>query len=89
MYTVSVDSSTIENRRSVMEVLYRHRASGGGSLSLEDMGSLDFIDVGRLREDLEYLEALDYVELLEGRVGLTGLGFALMETREFSYCPHL
>ena len=89
MYTVSVDALAIENRRSIMEVLYRHMASGGGSVSLEYMGSLDFIDVGRLREDLDYLEALDYVELLEGRVGLTELGSILMETREFSYCPHL
>jgi len=84
-----VDASAIENRRTIMEVLYRHTASGGGSVSLEDMGSLGLIDAGRLREDLEYLEALDYVELLEGRVGLTELGFALMETWEFSYCPHL
>lgn len=84
-----MDASAIENRRTIMEVLYRHTASGGGSVSIEDVGSLVFIDVGRLREDLEYLEALDYVELLEDRVGLTELGFALMETREFSYCPHL
>jgi hypothetical protein len=72
-----------------MEVLYRHRASGGGSVSLEGMRSLDFIDARRLREDIEYLEAIDYVELLDGRVGLTELGFMLMENREFSFCPHL
>ena len=84
-----MDASAIENRRSIMEVLYRHRASGGDVVSLEDMGSLDFIDSGRLREDMEYLEELGYVELLDGRVGLTELGFTVMETREFSYCPHL
>lgn len=72
-----------------MELLYRHRASGGGSVSLEDMRSLEYIDAGSLREDMEYLEALDYVELLDGRVALTELGFKLMETREFSFCPHL
>jgi hypothetical protein len=72
-----------------MEVLYRHRASGGDTVSLEGMRSLDFIDAGRLREDIEYLEAIDYVELLDGRVGLTELGFMLMENREFSFCPHL
>jgi len=38
---------------------------------------------------MEYLEALDYVELLDGRVSLTEVGFTLMENREFSYCPHL
>ena len=48
-----MDSSADENRRSIMEVLYRHRASGGGTVSLEDMRSLDFIDAGRLREDIE------------------------------------
>lgn len=58
-------------------------------MSLEGMRSLDFIDAGRLREDIEYLEAIDYVELLDGRVGLTELGFMLMENREFSFCPHL
>ena len=58
-------------------------------MSLEDLGSLDFIDAGRLREDTEYLEVLDYAELLDGRVGLTELGFTLMENREFSFCPHL
>jgi len=84
-----VDSSAIENRRSIMEVLYRHRASGGASVRLEVLGSLDCIDTGRLREDLEYLEALDYVEVLDGGVGLTELGFTLMESREFSFCPHL
>ena len=84
-----MDASAIENRRSIMEVLYRHRASGGGSVSLGDMEMLDFIDAGRLREDMEYLEELGYVELLDGRVGLTELGFTVMETREFSYCPHL
>jgi hypothetical protein len=84
-----VDASAIENRRSIMEVLYRHRASGGGPVSLEEMGSLGFIDVGRLREDMEYLEALDYVELLDGGVALTDLGFTLMDNREFSFCPHL
>jgi hypothetical protein len=84
-----VDTSTDENRRIIMEVLYRHRASGGGTVSLEDIGSLGFIDAGRLREDMEYLEALDYVELLDGRVGLTEYGFTLMENREFSFCPHL
>ena len=84
-----MDASAEENRRSIMEVLYRHRASGGGTVSLEGMRSLDFIDAGRLREDTEYLEALDYVELLDGRVGLTELGFTLMENREFSFCPHL
>ena len=84
-----MDASADENRRSIMEVLYRHRASGGGSVSLEDIGSLDFIDAGRLREDTEYLAALDYLELLDGRVALTELGFKVMETREFSFCPHL
>lgn len=84
-----MDASADENRRSIMEVLYRHRASGGGSVSLEDIGSLDFIDAARLREDTEYLEALDYLEVLDGRVALTELGFKLMETREFSFCPHL
>lgn len=58
-------------------------------MSLEDIGSLDFIDAARLREDTEYLEALDYLEVLDGRVALTELGFKLMETREFSFCPHL
>jgi hypothetical protein len=53
------------------------------------MGSLDYIEAGRLREDLEYLEALDYVELLDGGVALTELGFTVMENREFSFCPHL
>jgi hypothetical protein len=84
-----VEASADENRRIIMEVLYRHRASGGGTVSLEDIGSLDFIDAGRLHEDMEYLEALDYVELLDGRVGLTEYGFTLMENREFSFCPHL
>ena len=84
-----VEASADENRRSIMEVLYRHRASGGGTVSLEDIGSLDFIDAGRLREDMEYLEALDYVELLDECVGLTEYGFTLMENREFSFCPHL
>ena len=84
-----MDASAIENRRSIMEVLYRHRASGGGSVSLGDMETLDFIDSGRLREDMEYLEELGYVELLDDCVGLTELGFTVMETREFSYCPHL
>ncbi len=84
-----MDASAIDNRRSIMESLYRHRASGGGSVSLEDMGSLDYIEAGRLREDLEYLEALDYLELLDGRVALTELGFTVMENREFSFCPHL
>ena len=84
-----MDSSAIENRRSIMEVLYRHRASGGGTVRLEDMASLDFIDAGRLREDMAYLEALDYVVILDGCVGLTELGFMLMESREFSFCPHL
>ena len=84
-----MDASAEENRRSIMEVLYRHRASGGGTVSLDDMKSLNFIDAGRLREDTVYLEALDYVELLDGRVGLTEYGFTLMENREFSFCPHL
>jgi len=84
-----VEASADENRRIIMEVLYRHRASGGGAVSLEDVRSLDFIDAGRLRDDMEYLEELDYVELLDGRVGLTELGFMLMENREFSFCPHL
>jgi len=84
-----VETSADENRRIIMEVLYRHRASGGGAVSLEDLKSLDFIDAGRLRDDMEYLEELDYVELLDGRVGLTELGFMLMENREFSFCPHL
>lgn len=84
-----MEASADENRRIIMEVLYRHRASGGGTVSLEDIGSLDFIDAGRLHEDMEYLEALDYVELLDGRVGLTEYGFTLMENREFSFCPHL
>lgn len=72
-----------------MEVLYRHRALGGGPVSLEGLVSLGFIDMGRLGEDVEYLEALGYVELLDGRVGLTELGFTVMESREFSFCPHL
>ena len=84
-----MEASADENRRIIMEVLYRHRASGGGAVSLEDVRSLDFIDAGRLRDDMEYLEELDYVELLDGRVGLTELGFMLMENREFSFCPHL
>jgi len=84
-----VEESADENRRIIMEVLYRHRASGGGTVNLEDVRSLDLIDAGRLRDDIEYLEALDYVELLDGRVGLTELGFMLMENREFSFCPHL
>jgi hypothetical protein len=84
-----VDTSTDENRRFIMEVLYRHRASGGGAVSLDELGSLDFIDAGRLHEDIEYLEALDYMVLLDGRVGLTEYGFTLMENREFSFCPHL
>jgi len=84
-----VEESADENRRIIMEVLYRHRASGGGTVNLEDVRSLVFIDAGRLRDDIEYLEALDYVELLDGRVGLTDLGFMLMENREFSFCPHL
>lgn len=46
-------------------------------------------DLGRLREDMKYLEMLGYVELFDGRVGLSELGFTVMETREFSYCPHL
>jgi len=29
-----------------MKVLYRHRASGGGTVSIEDVRSLDFIDAG-------------------------------------------
>jgi hypothetical protein len=84
-----VDASVIENRRSIMEVLYRHRASEGDVVSLEDMGSLDCIDSGRLHEDMKYLEMLGYVELFDGRVDLSELGFTVMETREFSYCPHL
>ncbi|HUV54246.1 MAG TPA: hypothetical protein VMW03_03470 [Candidatus Krumholzibacteriaceae bacterium] len=84
-----MEESADENRRIIMEVLYRHRASGGGTVNLEDVRSLDLIDAGRLRDDIEYLEALDYVELLDGRVGLTELGFMLMENREFSFCPHL
>ncbi len=84
-----MDTSTDENRRFIMEVLYRHRASGGGTVSLEDWRSQDFIDAGRLHEDMEYLKELDYVELLDGRVGLTEYGFTLMENREFSFCPHL
>ncbi len=84
-----MDTSAEENRRCIMEVLYRHRASGGGTVSLEDMRSLGFIDAERLLEDVEYLEALDYVGLLDGRVGLTERGFSLMENREFSFCPHL
>ena len=84
-----MEASADENRRIIMEVLYRHRASGGGAVSLEDMGSLDIIDAGRLSEDMEYLESLGYVELIDGRVGLTEIGFTLMETREFSFCPHL
>ena len=84
-----MDASAEENRRSIMEVLYRHRASGGGTVSLEGMESLDFIDAGRLREDMEYLEALGYAEIFDGRVGLTELGFTLMENRELSFCPHL
>jgi hypothetical protein len=84
-----VDTSTDENRRFIMEVLYRHRASGGGAVSLDELGSLDFIDAGRLHEDMDYLEALDYVKLLDDRVGLTEYGFTLMENREFSFCPHL
>ena len=84
-----MEASADENRRIIMEVLYRRRASGGGAVNLEDLRSVDFIDAGRLLEDVEYLEALDYVELLDGRVGLTELGFMLMENREFSFCPHL
>ena len=84
-----MEESADENRRIIMEVLYRHRASGGGAVNLEDLRSVDFIDAGRLLEDVEYLEALDYVELLDGSVGLTELGFMLMENREFSFCPHL
>ena len=84
-----MDASAAENRRFIMEVLYRHRASGGGAVSMDELGSLDFIDAGRLREDMDYLEALDYVELLDGRVSLTEYGFTLMENREFSFCPHL
>ena len=84
-----MEASADENRRIIMEVLYRRRASGGGAVNLEDLRSVDFIDAGRLLEDMEYLEALDYVELLDGRVGLTELGFMLMENREFSFCPHL
>lgn len=84
-----MEASAEENRRCIMEVLYRHRALGGGTVSIEDVRSLDFIDAGRLSEDMEYLEALGYVELLDGRVGLTDVGFTLMENREFSYCPHL
>jgi hypothetical protein len=84
-----VDASADENRRFIMEVLYRHRASGGGAVSLDELGSLDFIDAGRLHEDMDYLEALDYVKLLDDRVGLTEYGFTLMENRKFSFCPHL
>lgn len=84
-----MEASADENRRIIMEVLYRRRASGGGAVNLEDLRSVDFIDAGRLLEDVEYLEALDYVELLDGSVGLTELGFMLMENREFSFCPHL
>ena len=84
-----MEASADENRRIIMEVLYRRRALGGGAVNLEDLRSVDFIDAGRLLEDVEYLEALDYVELLDGSVGLTELGFMLMENREFSFCPHL
>ncbi len=84
-----MDASADENRRSIMDVVYRHRASDGGAVSLDGMRSLGFIDAGRLVEDLEYLEALGYVELLDGCVGLTELGFTSMESREFSFCPHL
>jgi hypothetical protein len=78
-----------ENRRIIMEVLFRHRASGGDTVSLDDMSSLDFIDSSKLHEDIEYLGALDYLELHNGHVRLTELGFTLMQNREFSYCPHL
>ncbi|MBN2336035.1 hypothetical protein JXL21_10795 [Candidatus Bathyarchaeota archaeon] len=78
-----------ENRRSILEVLYRHRASGHGRLSMEDLRSIEFIDGGRLLGDVEYLAAGGYVEADGGMVGLTEHGFTVMNSREFSFCPHL
>lgn len=78
-----------ENRLCIMEVLYRHRASGGEDLSMEAMKSIEVIDAERLGEDVEYLEAGGLVELVNGFLGLTDHGFMVMDNRELSFCPHL
>jgi hypothetical protein len=78
-----------ELKRSLLEALYRHKSTLNKPVekaSLQKVFELDDIKFDSLIEDLNLK---GYLNLTDDTVALSEHGFLVMNSREFSYCPHL
>jgi coproporphyrinogen III oxidase-like Fe-S oxidoreductase len=78
-----------ELKRSILEVLYRHQTTMKTPVSRLSLQRAFEIRSNELDPLLEELDKKGYLKLQGEAVSLSEHGFLILNSREYSYCPHL
>lgn len=78
-----------ELKRSLLEVLYRHQTTMKTPVSKLSLQKAFEINAQELDKLLDELEKKGYLELQEEAVALSEHGLLILNSREYSFCPHL
>ena len=78
-----------ELKRNLLEVLYRHQTNTKTPVSRSSLQKAFEISAQELDSLLNELDEKGYFELQEETVTLSAHGFLILNSREYSYCPHL